>query len=232
MPGDADLARIGALLADRVRAAMLLALLAGRPQSASALAAGAGVSSSLASWHLGRLVDGDLLVVQSVGRHRVYRLANAVADALEGLLLLAPAAPAFSLRQARDGDRLRWARLCYDHLAGSVGVAVTDGLVARGALEQHGSEYVVPVDGRAVLDQLGIPLDRLDRRRRPLARGCMDWSERRMHVAGSLGAALLMRFVELRWLSMQEASRVVSVTTAGRRGLQAWLGLELAGSQT
>lgn len=228
MAGDPDLARIGSLLADRTRVVMLLLLLAGPPQSASALADAAGVSASLASSHLRKLVEGGLVVVEPVGRQRLFRLATAVADALEGLLLLAPPASVNSFREARQGENLRRARMCYDHLAGSVGVAVSEALVRRGLLVDHTDGYEVTVRGTRVLAELGVQVERLERRSRPLARRCMDWSERRNHLAGSLGAALMSRFLELHWVRLHEASRVVSVTAAGHRGLGEWLEIELA----
>lgn len=225
--GEADLARIGALIGDRTRAAMLLMLLAGRPRSASDLATAAGVSAPLASMHLRKLVDGGLLVVEPAGRQRLFRLANAVADALEGLLLLAPPASVDSLRAAVSGRRLRWARLCYDHLAGTVGVAVHDGLVAGGHLGEGPDGDGVTPAGTGAFRALGIDVAALDRRRRPLTRRCMDWSERRDHLAGSLGAALLSRLLELGWVRTREASRVVTVTAEGHAGLRGWLGIAM-----
>lgn len=223
MPGDADLARIASLLADRGRAAMLLVLLAGKPQSASALADAAGLSRPLASAHLRKLVDGGLLVVETAGRQRLYRLATAVADAIEGLLLLAPPSAVSTLRAAARGDNLRRARVCYDHLAGTAGVAVTEALVTRGFLAEHDDGYRVTVEGGAAFGRFGVDVERLARAARPLARRCMDWSERRYHLAGSLGAALTSKFLELRWLRPHEASRVVSITGEGRQGLTGWL---------
>lgn len=245
MVGEADLARIGALIGDRTRAAMLLMLLAGRPRSASDLATAAGVSAPLASMHLRKLVDGGLLVVEPAGRQRLFRLANAVADALEGLLLLAPPASVDSLRAAVSGRRLRWARLCYDHLAGTVGVAIRDGLVAGGHLapgaagmgrapslgsDGNTMDGITPA-GAGAFGALGIDVAALDRRRRPLARRCMDWSERRDHLAGSLGAALLSRLLELGWLRTREASRVVTLTAEGHAGLRGWLGIAMEGPE-
>ncbi|WP_028935401.1 ArsR/SmtB family transcription factor [Pseudonocardia spinosispora] len=228
MAGDADLARVAALMADRGRAAILLVLLGGRPQSASALADAAGMSRPSASGHLRKLVDGGLLVVEPVGRRKLYRLATAVGDAVEGLLLVAPPAEVTSLRTALRGDNLRRARMCYDHLAGTVGVAVAEALVGRGFLVEDDGSYRVSPDGVRGLSAVGIEVDALDRGGRPLARRCMDWSERRYHLAGSLGAALMSRFVELRWLRLHEASRVVSLTPDGRQGLATWLEREVA----
>lgn len=227
MTGEAELARIAALLADRTRVAMLLALLSGRPMAASALADAAGASASLASAHLRKLVEGGLLVVEPVGRQRLYRLANAVADAIEALLLLAPPERVTSLRAAVRGQNLRRARMCYDHLAGTVGVALAEALAERGVLVEDDRGYAVTATAPAVLERIGVRIDGLDRSRRPLARRCMDWSERRHHLAGSLGAAVTSRLIELDWLRMAEASRVVRVTAEGRRGLGEWLQVDL-----
>jgi DNA-binding transcriptional ArsR family regulator len=225
--GEADLARIGSLLADRTRVAMLMALLGGRPMSASALADVAGASASLASAHLRKLVDGGLLVVEPAGRQRLYRLANAVADAIEALLLLAPPERVSSLRAAVRGQNLRRARLCYDHLAGTVGVALADALADLGVLVAQDRGYAVTAAAPAVLEQIGVRIEQLERRRRPLARRCMDWSERRHHLAGSLGAAVTSRLIELDWLRLAEGSRIVRLTPTGRRGLGEWLRVDL-----
>jgi DNA-binding transcriptional ArsR family regulator len=230
--GEADLARIGSLLADRTRVTMLLALLAGRPMAASALADASGVSPSLASAHLRKLVDGGLLVVEPMGRKRLFRLATSVADALEALLLLAPPDQVSSLRGAVRGRNLRRARMCYDHLAGTVGVAVSEAMVRRGLLTEEPDEYRLTPAGALDLERLGIRVTSLERHRRPLARRCMDWSERRAHLAGSLGAALMSRLLILGWLRPHEASRVVTVTDDGRRGLDDWLGLDLRSGAT
>lgn len=227
MTGEADLARIGALLADRTRVAMLLALLSGRAMSASALADAAGASASLASAHLRKLVDGGLLVVEPVGRQRLYRLANAVADAIEALLLLAPPDRVTSLRASVRGQNLRRARLCYDHLAGTAGVALTEALTQRDVLVENGRGYAVTATAPAVLARIGVRLEQLDRLRRPLARRCMDWSERRHHLAGSLGAAVMSRLIALGWMRVAEGSRIVHVTAQGRRGLGDWLEVDL-----
>jgi DNA-binding transcriptional ArsR family regulator len=228
--GEADLARIAALLADRTRAAMLLALLGGRPMSASALADAAGASASLASAHLRKLVDGGLLVVEPAGMQRMYRLANAVADAIEALLLLAPPDRVTSLRAAVRGQNLRRARMCYDHLAGTVGVTLTEALAEKGVLVERDHGYAVTAAAPAVLARIGVRIEQLDRLRRPLARRCMDWSERRHHLAGSLGAAVTSRLIELDWLRLPEASRIVRVTAEGQRGLGEWLQVDLGGT--
>jgi len=118
--------------------------------------------------------------------------------------------------------------MCYDHLAGAVGVSVTEALIGRGLIREHDGGYVLAADGAAEFGGLGIDVDRLERRTRPLLRPCLDWSERRYHLAGSLGAALTSSLVTRRWITTREASRIVSVTKAGEAGLREWLGVDLA----
>ena len=229
MDPDADLASVASLIADRHRAQMLMTLLGGTPQSGSALAEAAGISRSLASAHLKKLVAGGLVRAQASGRQQLYSIAaDPVADALEILILLAPAGKVRSLTDATRARSLRWARMCYDHLAGMVGVSVTEALVARGLLGQVDGTYRIGTGGAEEFGRLGIDVSRLEQRTRPLLRPCMDWSERRYHLAGSLGAALTGAFVERGWIVTREASRIVTVTKAGQAGLQDWLGVDLA----
>ena len=229
MDPDADLASVAALMADQNRAQMLLTLLGGVPQSGSALAEAAGISRSLASAHLKKLVAGGLVQARPNGRQQLYSIASEpVADALEILILLAPASKVSSLRDAARAKSLRWARMCYDHLAGAVGVSVTEALLGRGLLGEQDGGYVLGPRGAAEFGRIGIEVDKLDRRTRPLLRPCRDWSERRFHLAGSLGAALTRTMLERRWIATREASRIVTVTEAGQAGLLEWPGVDLA----
>jgi len=229
MDPDADLASVAALMADQNRAQMLLTLLGGVPQSGSALAEAAGISRSLASAHLKKLVAGGLVQARPNGRQQLYSIASEpVADALEILILLAPASKVSSLRDATRAKSLRWARMCYDHLAGAVGVSVTEALLGRGLLGEQDGGYVLGPRGAAEFGRIGIEVDKLDRRTRPLLRPCRDWSERRFHLAGSLGAALTRTMLERRWIATRESSRIVTVTEAGQAGLLEWPGVDLA----
>ncbi len=229
MDPDADLASVAALMADQNRAQMLLTLLGGVPQSGSALAEAAGISRSLASAHLKKLVAGGLVQARPNGRQRLYSIASEpVADALEILILLAPASKVSSLRDATRARSLRWARMCYDHLAGAVGVSVTEALLGRGLLREQDGGYALGPRGAAEFGRFGIEVDGLDRRTRPLLRPCRDWSERRFHLAGSLGAALTRTLLERRWIATREASRIVTVTETGQAGLLDWPGVDLA----
>jgi DNA-binding transcriptional ArsR family regulator len=220
---DADLARLGFLIADRTRAAFLLTLLNGGLTSASALAERAGVSRSLASAHLRRLTEGGLIVAEPRGRQRLYRLAGqGIADALEVLVQSAPPGDVRSLRDATENDQLRRARLCYDHFAGRLGVALRDALCARGLLSHEGQ---VTATGEAAFAALEIDVAALGTHGRPLTRACLDWSEGRPHLAGGLGAALTTEILRRGWVRTREASRVVTVTPAGERALREHFGL-------
>ncbi len=226
MTGEADLAAIGTLLADRTRATILLTLLNGGLTSASALAERAEVSRSLASAHLRKLSEGGLLTVEPSGRQRLYRLSSQrVADALEVLLLLAPPSEVHSLRQANQGDALRRGRLCYDHLAGRAGVALTHQLLEGGFLTRAANDFAITASGERALAALDIDVAVLRARPRPVTRACLDWSERDHHLAGSLGASLTAELLRRGWLQSREASRVVSVTDVGRVELERHFGL-------
>ncbi|HEY1368083.1 MAG TPA: metalloregulator ArsR/SmtB family transcription factor [Gaiellaceae bacterium] len=228
MTADVDLASAGALLGDRTRAGIMLALAAGPPLAASELATRCRISPSLASAHLARLLDGGLVEVEQRGRQRHYRLAGPeVAHAIEALSAIARPAPARSLREATNGEALRRARTCYDHLAGVLGVTVTEALERDRVVVRDGDGYEVTSKGARRLGELGIEVSALAEGRRPLTRSCLDWSERRPHLAGALGAAIAARCFELGWIERSSSSRAVTVTPAGAAGFRAELGVEL-----
>lgn len=217
LTGDADLASIGSLLADRTRATIITTLLNGGLTASSALAERAGVSRPLASNHLRKLAEGGLIVAEPRGRQRLYRLrSQAVAEALEALVLLAPASPGGVGGQPGEGDELRRGRLCYDHFAGRVGVVLAHGLCERGLLELDDLErFVITPAGETAFRELGIDVELLAQAPRPLTRACTDWSERSHHLAGSLGGALTAELLRRDWVRTREASRVVDVTAEG-----------------
>ncbi|MGR6319310.1 helix-turn-helix domain-containing protein [Micromonospora soli] len=219
------MAGLAALLADRTRAAFCLALLDGRAWTAGELARAGGVAPSTATDHLNRLVRGGLLVEERQGRHRYVRLAGpSVAQLIEDLAGHAPAQPAppRTLRAASAGAVLAYARTCYDHLAGRLGVLLHDALLDRGVLDRTGG-LAVTAHGVAWLAELGVPVEPLRAARRPLVRDCLDWTERRPHLAGALGAALNRRFLDLGW-TVRGTGRAVRLTPAGRPALAAALG--------
>ncbi len=216
---EADIAMPAALIGDPVRAAMLAALCDGRAQPATALAYAARVSPQCASNHLAKLLDAALLSVEHEGRHRYYRLANPqVAVALESLACLAPAPRSLEAPLTSQGRALQFARSCYDHLAGRLGVAITGCLEARGYLSLSATaakSYGVTPSGTRWFEAIGINVDALVPTAQGLARGCLDWTERRHHLAGPLGRALLSRGIALGWFGRDEKSRAIRLKPRG-----------------
>jgi DNA-binding transcriptional ArsR family regulator len=215
VPGSINaFAEAATLAGEPARAAMLHALLGGRALTAGELARAAGIASSTASGHLARLTEAGLLAVERQGRHRYHRLAGpSVAAMLESILYVAHGTASVPATGPRD-EALRAARTCYDHLAGRLGVALADGLVARGFVELGGDGGVVTAAGREALAAVGLSLAP---GRRALCRPCLDWSERRPHLAGALGAALLRLSLAHGWVRRREATRAVAISPEGRR---------------
>jgi len=227
MKGEADVAAAAALLAEPARTALVEAVIEDGPLPASELAARAGIAPSTASQHLARLVAGGFLATSKNGRHRYYRLRDpAVADAIEALAVVAPQPEARTLREATRGELLREARTCYDHLAGRLGVALARALETDGVVKRQNGGYALGPRARR-LEALGIDLDGLERQRRPVVRGCLDWSERELHVAGGLGAALSTHLFELGWIERRATNRSVAVTEQGRVLLREELRVDL-----
>ena len=227
--GDADLTVPATLIGDPSRAAMLDALLSGCALAAGELARVAGIGRPAASEHLRRLLDGGLVAAERQGRHRYYRLAGAaVAEALEALAHIAPMRPTRSLRQSAAAASLQFARTCYDHLAGAAGVAVLDAQLASGWLRSADGGYDVTARGAAAFGVLGVDVDAARAARRTFARPCLDSTERRWHLAGSLAAATTARLLELGWFVRRTGDgRGLLLTEAGRRGLGDTLGCDL-----
>ncbi len=226
----ANIAEVASLVGDPARANMLVALMDGQALTASELAFLAGIAPSTASVHLAKLVEARLLAGVTQGRHRYFRLASPlVARMLEGITVVAAieAPSRYRPRSIRD-EALCAARTCYDHLAGRLGVAIADSMAARGhvTLDEDGGE--VTASGAAFLAGMGIDLAALQRRRgRSFCRPCLDWSERRPHLAGAVGNAIAARCFELGWIARVKDSRAVAVTDSGRAGLKDALGIAL-----
>lgn len=217
------LAQIAHLVGDPARANMLQALMDGRALTAKELAFLAGVAPQTASGHLARLLEGGLLAVAAQGRHRYFRLAGPeVAAALEGMMVLAAGQARRRRLPVRVEADLARARTCYDHFAGRLGVAIHDALMAQGHLVAAGDGYGLSAGGREAFAALGIDPDVKRGRRAPL-RPCLDWSERRPHLAGSLAAALACRCFEAGWVVRPREGRAVTLTPAGRAALSAAL---------
>lgn len=224
------LAETGALVGDPARANILLALMGGRALTAGELAWHAGVSAQTTSGHLAKLVEARLVAVVWQGRHRYHRLASReVARTIEAMSSLAAIGPQ---RHRPTGPRdaaLRAARTCYDHLAGQLGVAIADHLIASGHLdlcEADGVGGLSPGGVRYLRDEFGIALEP-EGGRRPLCRICLDWSERRPHLGGRVGAALRDRAIELGWIVLPPHTRAVTITEAGRTGFGQAFGIAL-----
>jgi DNA-binding transcriptional ArsR family regulator len=227
MLGDADVSAVAALLAEPTRAAMLDALMDGSSRRAGELARRAGIAPSTASEHLARLLAGRLVVCEAEGRERRYRLASRhVAEALEAFARLAPPVEVRSLRAADRATALRTARTCYDHLAGRLGVGLTESFMHRGFLVARDSAFQVTESGEAELASLGVDVAAARAERRSFGRACLDWSEGRLHLAGSLGAALAEALLSQGWLERRPNDRGLLVTERGRSGLRN-LGVEL-----
>jgi len=221
-----SIVRIAALVGDHARAEVLTALMGGEALTATELAEVAGVTKQTVSTHLAKLVEGELLAVERQGRHRYFRLADRdVADLLESLMGVAYRAGAVRVRSSPREPALRKARVCYDHLAGDLGVFVFDGLDRRRWLRSRGAALELTPDGKRFCREFGIDVDALARERRPLCRACLDWSVRRHHLAGAVGAAVLSRFLALGWARRAKGSRVVTFSDAGERALRERFGV-------
>lgn len=211
-----DIARIAALIGDPARANILTALMSGRALTATELAAEAGVTPQTASAHLAKLQAGGLLSLRKQGRHKYAALAGAeVASVLESLMGLAAKSGHLRNRPGPKDARLRHARVCYNHLAGSMGVQMYDALHRMGHLAATGDTLALTPSGRDFTTALGVDLTALEARKTPLCRECLDWSERRSHLAGSLGRAFLARFETLGWAKRLPDSRVIEFTNTG-----------------
>jgi DNA-binding transcriptional ArsR family regulator len=221
------LAEIAALIGDVARANILSALMDGRALTAGELAWHSGVSASTTSGHLAKLSEANLIALERQGRHRYYRLASPeVAQAIEALMAVASFGPKRHRPVGPKDEALRNARTCYDHLAGRLGIAIADALSLKRHVVLSESAGIVTEEGQRFLCDLGIDLDAGHKGSRAPCRTCLDWSERRPHLSGRLGAALCTRFFELGWVARIKDSRALSVTVEGRRGLQEAFGIE------
>jgi DNA-binding transcriptional ArsR family regulator len=217
------------LIADAARAAMLMALADGRARPAGELAFAAGVTAQTASSHLSKLLDGGLLAVEKEGRHRYYRLASPhVAVVLEGLAAISVNRTVRRKPLGREAQKLRFARCCYDHLAGCVGVAVTQSLVGRGYLAVVADRRIeVTPSGSAWFGGMGLDVAALKPGRHGIARQCLDWTERQHHLAGPLGVQFMSLLCSKGWMRRTASSRIVQVTPEGWAGLKGQLGLSV-----
>lgn len=225
MDSQGSLAEVASLFADPTRAEMLLAMMDGRAYPASELAAFAHVSAPTASHHLGMLVQGGLVAVITQGRHRYHRLASAhVAEIIESLGALRIESNRKRVCPSRAG-KLAHCRTCYDHLAGRLGVEVRSSLEGLGCIELDGDRYAVTDKGVQFFSEFGIDVDDCRRPGRPLAKACLDWTERLPHIGSTLGRALLDRMLDRRWLARAIVPRLLVVTPVGKERLEVVFGI-------
>ena len=228
MSADVRMAEVAALVGDPARANILGALMGGRALTASELVHAAGVSAQTTSGHLGKLREGRLIACIKQGRHRYYRIATPrVAEMLEGIMAVVADAPPRHRPPSKLDDALRNARTCYDHFAGRLGVSLTDALRAHDYLVLADDAGEVTESGVAFFRDFGVDLAAARSRRRIFCRPCLDWTERRPHLGGSVGAALAQRCFDLDWLKRMRESRALTLTPAGRRGLSKTFGISL-----
>ena len=218
MDGTPNIARIGALLGDNARARMLSALMHGKALTASELATEAGVTAQTATTHLSKLEAGGLLQLRKQGRHKYFAIAGEeVATLLETLMGLTNVHEPLRTRTGPRDEQMRVARVCYNHLAGYKGIQLYDHLIrSKSIIDENGSLLLTTKGERFVVD-LGIKLELLRVSRSPLCRACLDWSERRTHLAGSLGRALFEKFEQLRWLKRVPGSRAIKFSSKGEQ---------------
>jgi DNA-binding transcriptional ArsR family regulator len=228
MSRDRDFTAVGRALSTPARSTFLNLLMDGSRRPAGELARAAGVSAPTASGHLGVLVDAGLVTCQSHGRHRYYSLAGReVAAALESLGVLADAAPVSGYRLSRRAEYLAAARFCYDHLAGRLGTGLTVAWVLSGWLA--GRDELALTDAGAVgLREIGVDVDGAVAARRATTRACLDWTERRPHLAGALGAAVGTRFLDAGWVTRHRSGRGLDVTPAGRALVREAWGIDVS----
>src|SRR6202163_1670340 len=228
MKAGPDIAMVAALVGDPARPNMLTAVMAGRALPTSELAHQAGVAPQTASSHLSKLEAGGLIEPEKQGRHRYYRLTGPdVAGVLEGLAGLAARGGHMRVRTGPKDPALRRARICYDHLAGDLGVQMLDSMKRQKLVRQHKHDIELTAEGRRFLTKaLQIDAETLAHPRRPVCKACLDWSERRHHLAGMLGAAMMTRFTELKWAARDTVpgSRIINFSRQGEKRFAALFG--------
>jgi DNA-binding transcriptional ArsR family regulator len=224
-----QIAEVAALIGDPTRANMLSALADGRALTATELAFVANVSPATASEHLAKLTEGRLLEVRKQGRHRYFRLASVhVADILESILIVAADGPARYRPPSRIDDAMREARTCYNHMAGRIAVAVAESLLAKNHVIFDGEGGEVTDSGLRFLADFGVDMTFAQSGRRVFCRPCLDWSERRLHIAGVVGDALCRRYLELGWIKRMRDSRAVTISDSGKAGFETVFGITMA----
>ncbi|GIN85331.1 transcriptional regulator [Heyndrickxia sporothermodurans] len=221
MSSDPNIAMIASLLSEPSRAAILLALMDDRFYTAGELAKKGGVKPQTASYHLSKMVEANIATVEKQGRHRYYRLSgHEVAKILESLLYLAPPVEIKSFNQSVEDKAIRLARTCYDHIAGNLGVKLTEAMLEMEIIKIDHSEIKITEKGNKFFSDLQVDITHIRKKRRSFCHQCLDWTERRFHLGGALGHAILEKLLELGWIQRAEKTRALKITPKGTKGFE------------
>ncbi|MEJ3720839.1 winged helix-turn-helix domain-containing protein [Paenibacillus polymyxa] len=228
MSTKSNVAMIASLVSEPSRAAILTALLDGRFHTASELAHMAGIKPQTASFHLAKMTEAQVVTVEKQGRHRYYGIQDPeVAQVMESLLSIAPPVPIKSFKQASENEAIRLARTCYDHVAGHLGVQIMSFFIQRRILSEDQDGLHITQQGEIFFADFQIDLKNTRQKRRSFSHKCLDWSERRHHLAGALGSALLDRLFELHWVEHLPTTRAIRITAEGKRGFKEVFSIEI-----
>ncbi|KAF6582799.1 MULTISPECIES: ArsR/SmtB family transcription factor [Paenibacillus] len=228
MSTQSNVAMIASLVSEPSRAAILTALLDGRFHTASELAHMAGIKPQTASFHLAKMTEAQVITVEKQGRHRYYGIQDPeVAQVMESLLSIAPPVPIKSFKQASENEAIRLARTCYDHVAGHLGVQLMSFFMQKGILSEDQDGLHITQQGEIFFADFQINLKNTRQKRRSFSHKCLDWSERRHHLAGALGSALLDRLFELHWVEHLPTTRAIRITAEGKRGFKEVFSIEI-----
>ncbi|KAF6631779.1 winged helix-turn-helix domain-containing protein [Paenibacillus sp. LX16] len=228
MSTKSNVAMIASLVSEPSRAAILTALLDGRFHTASELAHMAGIKPQTASFHLAKMTEAQVVTVEKQGRHRYYGIQDPeVARVMESFLSIAPSVPIHSFKHASENEALRLARTCYDHVAGQLGVQLMSFFIQKGILSEDRDGLHITEQGEAFFTDFQIDLTKTRQKRRSFSHKCLDWSERRHHLAGALGNALLDRLFELNWIERLPTTRAIRITADGKRGFKEIFSIEV-----
>jgi DNA-binding transcriptional ArsR family regulator len=220
-----NLANVAGIVSDPSRAAILTVLMDNRFHSAGELAFMARIKPQTTSYHLAKLMEANLITVEDQGRHRYFQIKNPeVAQIMETLLTLSPPAQIRSLKQSTEDKKVRYARTCYDHLAGYLGVKITEACLLKGYLTE---EFQLTEEGISFFTSFGLDIEKIRKKRRSFSHKCLDWSERRHHLAGSLGNAILELFLELQWVKRLPDTRALEITPIGKVGFLEHFSLDI-----
>ncbi|MEB4783978.1 winged helix-turn-helix domain-containing protein [Paenibacillus jamilae] len=229
MSTQSNVAMIASLVSEPSRAAILTALLDGRFHTASELAHMAGIKPQTASFHLAKMTEAQVITVEKQGRHRYYGIQDPeVAQVMESLLSIAPPVPIKSFKQASENEAIRLARTCYDHVAGHLGVQIMSFFMQKGILSEDQDGLHITQQGEIFFADFQINLKNTKQKRRSFSHKCLDWSERRHHLAGALGSALLDRLFELHWVEHLPTTRAIRITAEGKRGFKEVFSIEIS----